>query len=210
MSRKMASPLRREQIAQAALELLGEGGMADLSIGAIAERLDLVPSAIYRHFRGKEEVIDAVLDLLTSRLQGNLEDVSRRDSDAIRRLHALLALQVHLVRENRGLPRLVFSGEVCGGRRERRERLAGIIRMFLEGVAGIVRDGQRSGSVRKDADPEAMAIQFLGLVQPAALLWHLTEGCFDITGLTERAWALYLESIAPRRPRGRRPPEPAP
>jgi hypothetical protein len=36
---------------------------------------------------------------------------------------------------------------------------------------------------------------FLGLVQPPALLWHLSEGGFDVTQYVERAWNLLSETL---------------
>ena len=50
---------RRIQIARAAITLIAERGIEGLSMGAIARQIGVVPSAIYRHFRNKDEVLDA-------------------------------------------------------------------------------------------------------------------------------------------------------
>jgi hypothetical protein len=39
---------------------------------------------------------------------------------------------------------------------------------------------------------------FLGLIQPAALLWHLSEGEFDVTQHVEKAWNLLSETLRHR------------
>jgi len=61
---KLDTKTRQDQIAEAALEMLGTHGVGELSMADIARRVGLVPSAIYRHFRGKDEVLDAVLELI--------------------------------------------------------------------------------------------------------------------------------------------------
>jgi hypothetical protein len=39
-------------------------------------------------------------------------------------------------------------------------------------------------------------VHFLGLIQPAATLWYLSAGKFDITLYAERSFAQFAESIA--------------
>ncbi len=192
---KLDTETRREQIADAALALLGSGGLAALSVSAVARRLGLVPSALYRHFRGKDRILDAVLDRIRDRLHDNLERSCAATDDALERLERLLDLHVALIRENRGIPRLVFSEATLGGSPERARRLFGIVESFVGGVAQIVRRGQEVGRVRADRDAETVAMAFLGIVQPAALLWHLSGGKFDVTRHGRRAWSMLRSEI---------------
>ena len=36
---------------------------------------------------------------------------------------------------------------------------------------------------------------FLGLIQPAIILWLMSNGAFDVVRHTERAWRLYREMM---------------
>jgi hypothetical protein len=36
---------------------------------------------------------------------------------------------------------------------------------------------------------------FLGLIQPAGILWHMSEGRFDVTKHVEKAWRIFSESV---------------
>jgi hypothetical protein len=44
-------------------------------------------------------------------------------------------------------------------------------------------------------DPETAALLFLGLIQPAGVLWFLTDGEFDVTRHVQRAWKTLLRGI---------------
>jgi TetR/AcrR family transcriptional regulator, tetracycline repressor protein len=55
-------PLTRERVAAEALALIGADGVAALSMRALAARLGVVPGALYRHVRSKEQLYDLVLD----------------------------------------------------------------------------------------------------------------------------------------------------
>lgn len=198
MAEKLDTGIRREQIAHAALALVARQGLRHLNVAAIARAVGLVPSALYRHFPGKDEVIDAVLALVRDRLLENVRAVSAEVDDPFERLHRLLARHVALIRANQALPRLVFSEEVFDGPPARRRAMFRGIQAYLDGVAGIVAEGQASGAIRADVDPATVSVLFLGLVQPAAILWHVSEGGFDVTAHAERAWPVFAGMLRAR------------
>ncbi len=193
---KQATEVRQEQIAQAALDLVGKQGLKGLSIAGIAQEIGLVPSAIYRHFKGKDEVIDASLALIRQRLHANVEAVCEDTSDAIERLRLLQIRHVRLIRDNQATPRVVFSEEIYDGHPERKTRVYEMISGYLREVAEIVRQGQEAGTIRPDVEPGTVALMFLGLIQPAAILWHMSDGEFDVTAETLKTWELFRRAVA--------------
>lgn len=52
---RISTQTRREQIAEAALNLIASQGIAFLSMAVLARRIGVVPSAIYRHFDSKDK-----------------------------------------------------------------------------------------------------------------------------------------------------------
>src|SRR5512140_198989 len=97
---KVHTEFRQEQIAEAALRLVAGQGMKGLSVARVARRVGVVPSAIYRHYNSKDEVLDAVLDLIRGRLLANVKAVCEASTEALDRLHRLLARHVRLLCEN--------------------------------------------------------------------------------------------------------------
>ncbi|MBZ5617767.1 MAG: TetR/AcrR family transcriptional regulator [Acidobacteriia bacterium] len=49
----------------------------------VARRVGLVPSAVCRHFEGKDELLDAVLELIRERLNTNVVQSSQDATDAL-------------------------------------------------------------------------------------------------------------------------------
>lgn len=192
---KLDSEIRRDQIAQAGLEIFGTRSVGEVSMADIARRVGLVPSAIYRHFRGKDEVLDAVLELIGRRLLANIDPPGEPSGGTLDRLRGLLMRHVRFVRENQAIPRIIFSDEITGGNPQRKARAHEIIRGYLQRVAAIVRAGQGAGEIRADLDPETIAMLMLGIVQPGAVLWHLSEGRFDVTRHAQRAWEVLQAAI---------------
>lgn len=194
-ARKLTSEVRQEQIAEAALALVAAQGMKALSVARVARRVGVVPSAIYRHYRSKDDVLDAVLSMIRSRLLLNVEAVCSESNDPLERLQLLLRHHIKLLRDNEGIPRVVFSQELHHGDTQRKTRTYGIIREYLDRVAEIVRDGQQKGQIRSEFRPEAIAMMYLGIVQPAALLWDFSGGDFDVTRHGDHAWQILNAAI---------------
>lgn len=194
---KLSTEIRQEQIAQAALDIVRTEGLRGLNLAALARRVGIVPSGIYRHFKDKDEVIDAILTLIGKRLVQNVSVARGESSDALDTLRRLLMRHVQMVRENAGIPRVIFSEEVYAGAPGRRKRVQKIILGYLAQVGEILKEGQRAGLVRKDVPTDTLAVMFLGLIQPGAILWHLSDGGFDVTKQAERTWRLYAAAIRP-------------
>jgi len=194
---KLSTEVRKEQIAQAALSLIASHGMRKLSIAGLARRVGLVPSAIYRHFRNKDEVLDAALEFIRNRLLDNVKAVYGETADPLEQLKRLLMRHVKLIRENQAIPLVIFSEEIYYGSPERKARVHGIMQGYLDRVADMVRQGQLEGRIRAEVDPKTVSLMFIGLFQPAALLWHMSDGKFDVTKHVEKAWKVFSRAIQP-------------
>lgn len=193
---KLDTEIRREQIAEAALDLLGTRGVKELSMAGVGRQVGLVPAGIYRHFAGKDGVLDAVVELIGQRLAANVHLVREETNDAMERLHRLLVRHVRFIQENRAVPRIIFSDEMVSGNPKRKARVYQIIRGYLDHVSQIVREGQRSGAIRAELNPKVVSMLLLGIVLPGAVLWNLSSGQFDVSDHAEQAWDLFRESIS--------------
>ncbi|RJP24911.1 MAG: TetR/AcrR family transcriptional regulator [Candidatus Abyssobacteria bacterium SURF_5] len=194
-SEKLKTEIRREQIAEAALGVIAMHGIKGLNVARIARRIGLVPSALYRHFRGKDEVLDAVLAMIEQRLLENVDVARREQPSAPERLQLLLRLHIKFIRENQGVLRVIFSEDLFGGKPARKARVYGMIRRYLHKIEEIVREGQAQNVFRSELNPETVSIMFLGLIQPAAILWNMSDGEFDVTRHSEKAWNIFSEMI---------------
>lgn len=195
MALKLDTEIRQEQIAQAALALVGQHGVRRLNIASVARRVGVVPSALYRHFKSKDAIIDTVMGLVRERLLENVRVVTVATPDPFEQLRLLLARHVQFIKDNQALPRIVFSEQIYEGRPGRRRAMFRTIQAYLEEVARIVRRGQDDGRIKKELDAATVAVMFLGLVQPAAILWHMSDGEFDVTAHAERAWKLFVAAV---------------
>lgn len=155
---------RRELIVESAATLFADRGFEFVSMGDIAERVGFGPSALYRHFAGKDDLLGAAVDHALDRFADTLgsvtadsvtadSDVGRRTLDAVARFaleHRWAA--VLWDREARNLSPDSFAA--------RAHRLAGLRDGFVQAVGGT---GAPAVSTQRVAARMALAI----LLSPA-------------------------------------------
>lgn len=201
--KRMDSETRREQIAEAALKLAATG-LSNITVQGVARLIGVVPSALYRHFRNKESIMDAVVELVGNRLLAKATRVLKEDADALDALYMLATFHAALFREQPGLLRLMFSEQGAGAPMDKKQPLIRMMNAYRNAVATILRRGQQAGQVRADADPDDLVFLYLGAVMPPAFMFHVTGGAFDNVEQLRRNWRFLEDSLRPPA-RGDRP-----
>ena len=62
-------PLTRDQVVRAALEVLDEGGLEDLTMRRVGDHLGVKSASLYWHVRNKEELLNLVADAICAELR---------------------------------------------------------------------------------------------------------------------------------------------
>ncbi len=177
------------------MNLIASRGVKGLSMAVLANRIGLVPSAIYRHFKSKNDIMDMILDFIRVKLLTNIRITCQETSGSMDRLQCILKRHVETLRENRAIPRIIFTEDVFSGNPKRKAKVYGIINGYLAGLNKIIRDGQEKGQIRSDMDSKTVALMFLGMIQPGTILWFLSDGKFDISKHSEKNWNVFREAI---------------
>lgn len=71
--------LDREAVLRAAIALIDDEGLDALTMRSLADRLEVVPMALYRHVRNKDDLIDGVLDRAAAEVRLPTDDLGWRD-----------------------------------------------------------------------------------------------------------------------------------
>lgn len=195
MAEKKGTGIRREEIIGAALTLMANQGVKSMTMDRIARLVGIVPSAVYRHFDSKSEIIAAVLTMIVDRMQQNVREVAKENSNSLSAIRKLLMRQIKLVKEFIVVPHILFSEEVYSENPSLKKKLHDLINNFLTTLGELVKKGQDQGTIRADLEPFRVATMFLGLFQPSAFLYHLSGGTFDVVKQVDISWKLFSAAI---------------
>lgn len=195
MAEKKGTGIRQEEIILAALTLVANQGVKSMTIERIATIVGIVPSAIYRHFNNKSEILEAVLNMIGNRMKKNAIEANQENDNSLKAIRSLLMHQVQLIMEFSAIPQIIFSEEAYRENQELKSALHNMIMSFISVLTEIVKKGQKEGRIRTDMEPQRIAIMFLGLFQPSAFLYHLSDGRFDIVKQVDITWKMFRKAI---------------
>jgi AcrR family transcriptional regulator len=98
MSRQGAAQrvrLNRDRVLQAAVALADDVGLAPLSMRRLAQELDVVPMALYKHVANKDELLDGMIDVIITEIDPPATGLDWKDVVRRRILSARSVLQRH-------------------------------------------------------------------------------------------------------------------
>jgi len=87
--------LNRDRVLQAAVALADEVGIEALSMRRLAQELDVVPMALYKHVANKEELLDGMVEVIVGEIDPPVRDADWKTAVRLRVLSARRALQRH-------------------------------------------------------------------------------------------------------------------
>jgi AcrR family transcriptional regulator len=88
-------PLSSTRVLQAALALADEAGLEAFSMRGLAQKLGVVPMALYKHVTNKEELLDGMIDIVFSEIELPSGDLDWRSAMRRRAISTREALQRH-------------------------------------------------------------------------------------------------------------------
>ena len=106
MSVRLPGPERRETILRAAQRLFAEKGYHGVSIDEIAREVDVSPAILYRHFKSKQVLYDAVLQAMSAQRESYVQTVINSGTSFEDVLTGMTQVYVNSIRENPDLLRI--------------------------------------------------------------------------------------------------------
>ena len=194
MRSRKSTEVRKEEIVRAALSLVEKNGLDKLNIIDIALEVKLVPAAIYRHFKGKEDIVAALIEFSDRSLQYNISQAMESDGTAIEKLKLLFALHVKLLKEESAIPKILYFLLSSDRNPELKGSMLAAVGSYVQQVKKMLFQGQKKGEVNADIDVTAAAMMFLGMVQPLAILGQVDPKVLD--EYPSKLWHSYQRSIA--------------
>lgn len=194
MPPKKNTHIRQKEIIQAALQVLGEKGVNGLTITEIASRAGMSDANIYRHFKGKQEIFEALGDFIGEAVMDKASRIGAKKGSAVEKLSLIFRSHASLIAANPGLPRFIFSEEIHLGNQHLTATIAGKMAGYIETLSTVIAEGIKTGELRS-VSPRETAITLLGMIQFTALRWSITPGAFNLDTEAQRLWANFLRLI---------------
>lgn len=164
----------KERILYAALNLFAEKSYDGVGVDLIAENAGLKGPSLYRHYKGKEDIFNSMIDLVsshyeegfglqkTAELPDNLDELIEK---AMRRIQ--FTMHDDIVRKTRRIMAMEQFRSKRMAELTTQYHLENLQQMYAGTFAGLMENG-----ILKKDDPEYLALEF---ISPVSLLIHMYD-----------------------------------
>lgn len=171
---------RQSEIIQAAIKLIGEGGIQALTIKNLSVEIGVVESALYRHFKSKMDVLSALLDYLESIMSSHFEGVRDLNAGPFEKIEKLIESQLKLFADTPSYAVVILSDGLYKNDKILYDKLFNIMKGSRSTFAKIIEEGQKEGVIRNDVASDQIAFIILGSIRLNVNQWGLSGFSFDL------------------------------
>lgn len=181
---------RQKQIVDASLGIVDKEGIHGLTLRKIGSAIGISDAALLRHFRSKEEIVEAMAQKVFFESVVNEEGPASDDVREV--LSSLLERQFEVFDS---LPRstaVLFQEDIFREYPEIREWFIKRRHERQEKISALVRKGQKLGQIERSVDPEAFALIFTGAMRMTVMEWRDSGYAWKLRDRAEPLLAILL------------------
>lgn len=158
--------LTRAAILDVALELASRDGLEGLTIGLLADKMNMSKSGVFAHFGSREDLQIEVVKLYHHRFEQEVFYPSMKEARGLQRLKMMFARWVKRVSEEIASGCIYISGAVEYDDRPGaiREELAGMVRAWQNALRRCAVQTIEMGHLAPDTDPDQLVFEMYGLI----------------------------------------------
>ncbi|MGB0521793.1 MAG: TetR/AcrR family transcriptional regulator [Flammeovirgaceae bacterium] len=176
----MSFTTRQIEIIEQAFLLIDEGGLQKLTTKNLAEAMGFTEPAIYRHFKNKVDLLNAILRYYQTELRSGMEVILDSNEIGLNQLQAVVLFQFQKFAEKPGILMVIFSEMSFQYEGTLLQTITQTIAQKEKRMERIISKGQEDGSIRKDVSAIKLAHIIMGSMRFTALRWKLSAFNFDL------------------------------
>lgn len=189
--------VRKRQIMDAARKLIMRSGSEHVTVRNMAKEVGISQAAIYRHFKGKAEVLSFLADSVADGLLHDIDMARNVGFTSVDIIDEILRRHLSRIEQKRGVSFLVLAEIISFGDKSLNKKVSDHIQIYVGRLRVLLVDGVRAGLVRQDIDLAAAALLLFGMIQGLVNIWALNGYKFDLVEKYSELWKVYKRSLTP-------------
>ena len=163
---------KRERILRAAVKVFARSGFYAARVSEVAKAAGVADGTIYLYFKSKDELLVSLFEDRVEKLLAYMREELPKQGTAPEKLRRVIELQLGLLEGERDLAE-VITIILRQSTKLMKEYAAPKFTSYLDAIARVVADGQKSGDFRDDISPHLVARATFGALDGIALTWAL-------------------------------------
>ena len=186
---------RRHQILQTLAQMLEQPAGEKVTTAALAARLSVSEAALYRHFKGKAEMFEGLIEFIEQTLFALINRITGEEKSGLRQLEGIMTVLLGFAQKNRGMTRVLIGDALVN----EVDRLQSRINQLHDRLEAALKQALRFGVSQKEIAPEVdITAQANLLMSFVTGRWHqFAKSGFkrDPAELWAKQWRLLMEGV---------------
>lgn len=186
---------RKEALILTTIDLIHELGIQGVTTREIAKRQNVSEATIFRHYKNKNELLMAVLDYYVRFDEIMLQSIQVSDLNPLESIEYLIIKYAEYFQNYPALTAITQLYEVLRYEGELKDKVNQIMQDRMKIMTQLMIDGQKSGVIKQELDPEVITTMLFGLIREIFLHWRLGQYRFNLKVKIETSYSMFLSFI---------------
>lgn len=166
---KLSTEKRKEQIAETALKIIANDGLKKMTAIAIANEIGISDSTIFKHFKNKQEIVNAAIDKFESMLNSCYPKPEEFEKDPLERLGNFLMKRLELVRKHPEIIKLAFNERLTeGDEKESGIRVKKMVKNSVDFIIQCLQEAREEKKIMTLLPIKVIVWMIIGVLQGAS------------------------------------------
>ena len=196
-NKRLSAPERRSSLINAAKSLFADKGFHGVSIDEIVNTVGVSPAILYRHFKSKDELYDAVLQDFSCQRESYVDTIVNSEADFEAILRGITSVFIDSIVTQPNLLKIELYS-ILEGHQAHREFFLNRWKTFTDYIEYSLNELQSKGCLPK-IDSKASALMYQGMLREVLLLKclqqseHLNE--YSLEELLDKMISQFINSL---------------
>lgn len=166
---------RQIEIMEAASNRIDKYGIQELTIKNLSADLKLSEAALYKHFKGKNEILLGLLDYFIVEMSERITTIlADKETETSNRLRKIFASQFNTFVIKPAIVSVIFSEGIFQFNKELSNRLSAVMMLMQEKIKTIITKGQKENIYGKQLNADGITTIIMGSMRMVVLKWKLS------------------------------------
>ena len=186
---------RKNQILQTLAQMLEGPAAQKVTTAALAKRLEVSEAALYRHFSGKAQMFEGLIEFIEQTLFALINKITSEEKSGVRQCEAVIGVLLGFAQKNRGMTRVLIGDALVN----EDEKLQLRINQLHERLEATLRQALRFAMTQNEIAPDVDAAAQANLIMSFVIgRWHqYGKSGFrrDPAEMWARQWKQLMEGV---------------
>jgi TetR/AcrR family transcriptional regulator len=186
---------RKNQILQTLAQMLEGPAAEKITTAALAKRLEVSEAALYRHFTGKAQMFEGLIEFIEQTLFALINKITTEEQSGLRQCESVIGVMLGFAQKNRGMTRVLIGDALVNEDEKLQVRINQLHERLEATLRQALRFAATQNAIAPDVDTAAQANLIMSWINGR---WHqYAKSGFkrDPTELWARQWKQLMEGV---------------